>query len=121
MQEAVIREVRKETGLTFDAHFAGYFDEIIPGHQIHAVVPVFAGPGSGDMDPQASKVSEIRWCSLFYNRARLSRARPCRRLVCQVRHDVRHEINHLVEQIVADPQRRIGGLVQNRRIAPSSR
>src|SRR5436190_24267030 len=48
-QDAVIREVEEETGLAFDAHFLAYFDEIIPAQEIHAVVLVFVGRGTGTL------------------------------------------------------------------------
>ena len=46
-REAVIREVREETGLEFDGRFLGYVDEIIPERGLHAVAMVFGGGGSG--------------------------------------------------------------------------
>lgn len=58
---AVIREVQEETGLDFTAQFFNYFDEIIPEHQIHAVVLVFVGLGVGQLQAQDSEVSEIGW------------------------------------------------------------
>ncbi len=60
-QQAIIREVKEETGLKFDAHFFAYFDEIIPEKNIHAVVLVFAGPGPGNLQAQQTEVSNIRW------------------------------------------------------------
>lgn len=64
IKEAIRREVREETGLEFDAAFFGSFDEIMPKHNIHAVVSVFAGEGSGTLQAQESEVSEINWFSL---------------------------------------------------------
>lgn len=61
---AVIREVREETGLDFSARFFHYFDEIIPQHEIHAVVMVFEGTGTGDLVPEESEVSEAAWFTL---------------------------------------------------------
>src|SRR5688572_23431427 len=61
---AVIREVREETGLDFAAQFFKYFDEIIPEHQIHAVVLVFTGQGLGQLRTQADEVSDIGWFTL---------------------------------------------------------
>ncbi|MCX6045988.1 MAG: NUDIX hydrolase [Chloroflexi bacterium] len=58
---AAIREVQEETGLDFSAQFFNYFDEIIPEHQIHAVVLVFVGPGVGQLQAQVGEVSEIGW------------------------------------------------------------
>jgi 8-oxo-dGTP diphosphatase len=58
---AVIREVKEETGLDFDARFYRYFDEIIPQREIHAVVLAFEGVGTGELVPSEGEVSEIAW------------------------------------------------------------
>src|SRR5215216_1958204 len=58
---AVIREVQEETNLEFVAKWFGYFDEIIPESDIHAIVLVFLGPGLGEMRLQPDEVSEIGW------------------------------------------------------------
>ena len=63
-EKAVIRELREETGLSFTPRFFGYFDEIIPERDIHAVVMVFVGKVHGDLMPSESEVSEIAWFSL---------------------------------------------------------
>ena len=63
-KEAVIREVAEETGLSFEAHFFAFFDEIIPESNIHAVVLAFAGAGGGSLKAQIEEVSEIGWFSL---------------------------------------------------------
>jgi len=64
VMDAIVREVKEETGLDFDARFFGYFDEIIPDHQIHAVVMVFCGTGAGSLDAQRSEVTDIGWFSM---------------------------------------------------------
>jgi 8-oxo-dGTP diphosphatase len=61
---AVIREVKEETGLDYDAQFLIYFDEIIPQQEIHAVVMVFEGTAMGDLIPEESEVSEAAWFTL---------------------------------------------------------
>jgi 8-oxo-dGTP diphosphatase len=53
--------VQEETGLAFDARFFAYFDEIMPDQGIHAVVIVFAGPGTGTVTAQPGEVSAIEW------------------------------------------------------------
>ena len=63
-RDAIIREVNEEVGLDFDAHFFGYFDEIIPGDNIHAVVLIFDGEFRGNLSAQTREVSEIKWFSL---------------------------------------------------------
>jgi 8-oxo-dGTP diphosphatase len=64
VKDAVIREVKEETGLAFDAHFFAYFDEIIPERQIHAVVMVFHGPAMGELCASEAEVAEIGWFPL---------------------------------------------------------
>jgi 8-oxo-dGTP diphosphatase len=61
---AIIREVKEETGLDFGARFFGYFDEIVEGQGIHAVVLVFEGSGGGALNPEEREVSAIKWFSL---------------------------------------------------------
>ena len=63
-REAVLREVKEETGLDFAPGFFGYFDEIIPERGIHAVVIVFAGTATGSLDKQEDEVADIRWFSM---------------------------------------------------------
>ncbi len=63
-RDAVIREVKEETGLDFAAKFFGIFDEIIPEKTIHAVVLVFSGSGTGEIAFPPEEVSETRWFSL---------------------------------------------------------
>jgi len=63
-REAVTREVKEETGLDFDARVFSYFDEIIPDRDIHAVVLVFEGRGTGTLDAQRDEVTDIGWFSM---------------------------------------------------------
>jgi mutator protein MutT len=64
MREAVIREVKEETGLDFDPRLFSCFDEIIPEHDIQTITIVFDGPANGTITPQADEVAEIGWFSL---------------------------------------------------------
>ena len=63
-RSAILREVKEEVGLDFDAHFFDYFDEIIPEDNIHAVVLIFDGEIRGNPKAQTREVSEIKWFSL---------------------------------------------------------
>jgi len=63
-REAVIREVKEEVGLDFEARFFSYFDEIIPDRDIHAVVLVFDGLVDGKLKAQPGEVTEINWFTL---------------------------------------------------------
>ena len=62
--EAVIREVKEETGLDYQPDFFNYFDEIIPKKNIHAVVLVYCGVGKGLLNPQVDEVSDLKWFAL---------------------------------------------------------
>jgi len=68
-REAIIREVNEETGLDFNAAFFDYFDEIIPEHNIHAVVLVFEGDAFGELNASESEVSDVGWFSLVEARS----------------------------------------------------
>lgn len=59
--QAIAREVKEETGVDLTPSFFGYFDEIIPSKNIHAVVLVFVGEWKGDTVLDQREVSEIGW------------------------------------------------------------
>ena len=63
-QQAIIREVKEEVGLSFNARFFGYFDEIIPELDIHAVVLIFTGKTTGQLQAQPGEVTKLEWFSL---------------------------------------------------------
>lgn len=63
-EEAIIREVKEETGLDLKPRFFACFDEIIPEQGIHAVLVVYEGPGTGDFRPQEGEVASIGWFTL---------------------------------------------------------
>jgi 8-oxo-dGTP diphosphatase len=67
--DAVVREAKEETGLDFTPRFLDYFDEIIPEYEIHAVVLVFTGRGSGTFTAQETEVTDMGWFSLDKARA----------------------------------------------------
>jgi ADP-ribose pyrophosphatase YjhB (NUDIX family) len=62
--EAVIREVKEETGLDYTPRFFSYFDEMIPAQDWHAVVLVFTGTVTGVLSPAPAEVSEACWLSI---------------------------------------------------------
>ncbi len=64
VRDAVVREVREETGLDFTPNFFGYFDESIPEMNIHNVVLMFNGIGSGEPARQESEVEAMEWHGL---------------------------------------------------------
>ncbi len=64
VEVAIAREVREETGLSFDPHFFRYFDERFPERDIHAVVIAFEGTGQGQLRAQRKEVSKIAWFPL---------------------------------------------------------
>ena len=63
-ENAVIREVKEESGLDFHPQFYNYFDEIIPDKDIHAVVLVFTGISGGTLVRDNSEVSDAKWILL---------------------------------------------------------
>ncbi|MBD3322487.1 MAG: NUDIX domain-containing protein [Chitinivibrionales bacterium] len=62
--DAVVREVKEETGLELEPSFFGYFDEIYPDIGVHNVVLIFKGRARGDLQFQPGEVSEGRWFSI---------------------------------------------------------
>jgi len=65
VEQAIIREVKEETNLDFAPEtFVGWFEEIFPEHNFHAVALVFAGTGSGTLQQQPDEVSDMAWFSL---------------------------------------------------------
>ncbi|HKJ67883.1 MAG TPA: NUDIX hydrolase [bacterium] len=60
-EQAIVREVREETGLEFSPNFFRFYDEIIPEYDTHHVVLIFNGVGSGEIDRQEAEVQEIEW------------------------------------------------------------
>lgn len=63
-KNAIIREVKEEIGVELDPSFFGYFDEIIPEKNIHAIVLVFTGKWNGEITSNEDEVSETDWFSI---------------------------------------------------------
>ncbi|MEI7823886.1 MAG: NUDIX hydrolase [Chlorobiaceae bacterium] len=64
-EEAVVREVREETGLHFASPlFLFYFNELFPEYNFHAVALAFYGKGIGSIELMADEVEEIAWFPL---------------------------------------------------------
>lgn len=63
-EQAIVREVKEETGLNFYPTLFGVYDEIFKERQIHAVVTVYQGTCDGEMLADEYEVSEIEWYSL---------------------------------------------------------
>jgi len=65
VEKAVVREVKEETNLDFAPEtFVGWFEEIFPEHNFHAVALVFAGTGSGVLQEQPDEVSDMAWFTI---------------------------------------------------------
>jgi 8-oxo-dGTP diphosphatase len=60
-EQAVVREIKEETGLDFKGQLFGCFDEIFPELGHLAVVTVFEGTGLGTPKAQQGEVTEIKW------------------------------------------------------------
>jgi len=63
-KDAIIREVREETGLEYNPKFYNYFDEIIPKQNIHAVVLVFTGVSEGTPAKDNAEISDAKYILL---------------------------------------------------------
>jgi 8-oxo-dGTP pyrophosphatase MutT (NUDIX family) len=59
--DAIVREIKEETGLTFSGNFFSFFEEFIPDFSIEHVVLVFVGKGEGVLPSRTEEVSEFRW------------------------------------------------------------
>jgi len=62
--DAVLREVKEETGLHFEGCFFGWYDEIFQDIGVHNLVLSFAGHAFGTMSRQEAEVRDIRWFPL---------------------------------------------------------
>ena len=63
-EDAICREVREETGLSFHPKFFGVFDEIIPDRQHHHSLIAYHGTVEGELICQKGEVLEMQWFTL---------------------------------------------------------
>jgi len=63
-EQAIVREVKEETGLNFYPTLFGVYDEIIEELGIHAVVTVYEGFCDGEIAADEHEVAQIGWYSL---------------------------------------------------------
>lgn len=63
-KEAVIREIKEETGLELKPEFFCYSDEICPEEGWHALAIMFTGAAGGKERPDPKEVKELRWVPL---------------------------------------------------------
>ena len=63
-KEAIVREVKEETGLDFSGKFFMYSEEIHPDLGIHNVALVFAGTATGTVPNRSEEVTEFAWVPL---------------------------------------------------------
>lgn len=63
-EEAVIREVKEETGLRFKPRFLGYMDEIYPEINWHGEVLIFYGEAEGNENIDGKEISDIKWIDI---------------------------------------------------------
>lgn len=61
--EAIKREVKEETGLSFKPKFFRYYDEIIPKIKWHAVSLFFIGDARGKIKIKNKEVKGFKWFS----------------------------------------------------------
>jgi 8-oxo-dGTP diphosphatase len=62
-RDAISREVREETGVSFEPAFFHCFDEILPAHSHHHVLLVFEGKAIGE-PTKSQEVDEFRWLTI---------------------------------------------------------
>lgn len=60
-EQAVIREVKEETGLSFKPKFLGYRDEIYPDINWHGEVLIFYGEAEGEENIDGKEIIDIKW------------------------------------------------------------
>ena len=60
-QQAVIREVKEETGLTFKPKFLNYRNEIYPDINWHGEVLIFYGEAEGEEKIDGEEIIDIKW------------------------------------------------------------
>ncbi len=60
-EQAVIREVKEETGLVIKPRFFNYFDEIFEGINFHAVVLVFSCGFTGKPKADGKEITDLKW------------------------------------------------------------
>lgn len=63
VQQAIVREVKEETNLDFVPNFLGYYDEIYPKINWHAVSLAFFGKAKGKEKIDKKEVKEMGWFS----------------------------------------------------------
>ena len=63
-QQAVIREAKEETGLTFKPKFLGYRDEIYPDINWHGEVLIFYGEAEGNEKIDGEEITDIKWVDI---------------------------------------------------------
>jgi len=62
-KQAIIREIKEEVGLIFTPEFFNYFPETFPERDWYAVVLIFHGPVTGEVETN-EEVSEWKWVTL---------------------------------------------------------
>lgn len=63
-EQAIIREVKEETGLSFKPKFLGYRDEIYPDINWHGEVLLFYGKAEGKEVVDQKEIIDIKWVVL---------------------------------------------------------
>jgi len=63
-EQAIVREVKEETGLTFTPEFLGYTDEIYPDINWHGEVLIFHGEAQGKEAIDGKEIIDIKWVNI---------------------------------------------------------
>jgi 8-oxo-dGTP diphosphatase len=103
--QAIKREVKEETGLEFFPNFYDYFDEIIPEKEIHAVVLIFVGDSTGNLQKNNEEVKDAKWVlipdAIKYNLA-FQHEKIIKKYMKQKKkkkNGILHELNYLRREI----------------------
>jgi 8-oxo-dGTP diphosphatase len=107
-KQAVIREIKEETGLDFEGQPFGCFDEIFPELEHLAVVTVFEGTGIGTLKAQQGEVTQIIWFpveeamsfDLAYRHNEILKAYLERKINTDVRTEILQEFSALRDESV---------------------
>lgn len=63
-EQAVIREVKEESGLMFSPQFLGYRDEVYPEINWHGEVLLFYGKAAGSEKIDGKEILDYKWVKL---------------------------------------------------------
>jgi ADP-ribose pyrophosphatase YjhB (NUDIX family) len=111
--EAIIREVKEETGLDFKMEFYNYFDEIIPEEKIHAVVLIYVGTAIGELQKNNDEVKDATWV-LLHNTLKYDLAFQHKELIKKYIDSISDQIGNNVEAGLLEELKYLRSEIENR-------